>query len=96
MVAECVVPGHGRLRVPASGDEVLVCTLTCSPAATGESFVHGERCLHFTPGSTVTLRTKLRVYGTAGKPPRPLGEVLDHAFIVRDGSGPTDPPPEAP
>jgi hypothetical protein len=96
VVAEFVVPSHGRLTLPASDAELLVHELVCTPAAQGESFSHGERCLHFAPGSTVTVHARLRVYGTGGQPPRPLSELLRSAHAVRDLRAHDGPPPESP
>lgn len=96
MVAEFVVPGHGRLHVPMSDAETTVHELVCTPAADGESFLHGERCLHFHPGSTVTLHARLRVYGRDGQAPRSLAELLREAHAVRDARRAEAPPPESP
>jgi hypothetical protein len=83
IAAEFVVPANGRLRVPVSDAEVVLHELSISPTPLREVFDGENRSFLFEPGSVVVLRTKLRVFGVDGRPPRPIAELLGEPHALQ-------------
>ncbi|MCA8975680.1 MAG: hypothetical protein KDC98_13240 [Planctomycetes bacterium] len=66
----CRVPASGRLRVPASGPDLVVRELRAEPPPRGETFDRGgARWLLYDGGTDVVVRTRLRIYGAGDRDP---------------------------
>lgn len=73
LAARYLVPGDGRIRVPATSRELVVQELELLPAPLGESFdPDGTRWALYDRGTTVRLRGRFRAYGPLdGRAPTP-------------------------
>lgn len=85
VVADYVVPGDGRLRVPASHRDLVVHELRADPEPAGETFGPGhERFWLWQAGTRVSLHCRFRAYaGPDGTVPGPA-MVLPGARRLRE------------
>ncbi|MCR9243860.1 MAG: hypothetical protein NXI31_02430 [bacterium] len=78
--AHYVVPGDGRLQIPATTREIVVQQLELSPPPLRESFAtNGTRYVHYDDGITVTLHGRFRSYRRGSDQPRTPTDLLPGA-----------------
>ncbi|MBL9079997.1 MAG: hypothetical protein JNL08_21070 [Planctomycetes bacterium] len=83
VAAEFVVPGDGRLPLPATTAALIVHDLGAVPPPTAERFgPAGERWLLYEPGTRVRVHCHYRSYAPPGGRPLRPDEVLPGADLV--------------